>query len=683
VAQRLPFSDMAMKQRKGPLALLGTTLVHHPARIPETFIVLLLPVMLGWVGWHAGGDVETGTGMLGAAFFSFFVAALWALWWPLKGQGVELSKGVLWTLPLILYLGLHSFVFASAPWRAVPLFGAVFMAWLAYAVVAHMARQRALLYLLVGLTLAVVFGLGIFLFAFDPPQIGTEDLDGAIVEVDPSTVQFGVFQLAPPMLFGWLLTLPFAMVAVALPRFPGYLRIALGGYLLFGVHQLGIVGNLAGYLTFALILLALPFFLRPRWRARVRVYGVTVGLLALVAAVSYLAVGMREKAEAARDLQPALVETTRWSAALAGSRFATITGIGLGALPLLVEGASVAPAGDDPAGTRQTTLQWLAETGLLGLVLSLLAVWGVGGRLFLAWLREPFYPRDREAEFRHARGPGEDKPVAHRSRRRRHHRLKRSTTRKVFLGGLVLGLVACLFFAQFESSWQVGFPLLLLGIWAGVGERFLVEGGGTVRLAKRRGALRFLLAGVSCLLAGLCLLFLDRYQANIEVASARQLLKPYIENENLAFESPPGVYEARQAARFALRAEPDHAEAWALLAQTHLLEEAIARVPLEEAGMAAREAAARAVNLYPKSGFFRLLRAQGMAMAGSNPEAVEATFSEAAAAAPRNMDILYEWARYRSFNLDDAAGARELLDRLLAIDPEYEEARRLRRRLEL
>lgn len=678
---------MVMKHRKGILARFGDNLVHHPSRIPEALVAIGVPLLLWLVGHHSGGDFERDSGMELAVPWCFCLTGIWAIWWVLKGQALEISKGALWTAPFILYLTFHTQLLASAPWRAAPTAGMLFLAWLVYLLVAHTIRQRSLLYLMTGLTLGVNFLIGLEVLGFSLSRFVFELFNSAQsvewsrpVEVAP----FGVFETAPSMIFGWFLTIPFAAIGMGLPRLAGYLRIALGGYLLFGFYQIGVAGNDAGYVILLGFGILLPLFLRPHWNQRWRIYGLIV-VIGMISSILYLlGSGLHDRIDSARSMQPPLVESARWSASLDVWREVPLIGVGVGTLSLALENVPFSASEDDAAGSRQSTLQLFAELGWVGVGLALLALWGTFGRLFQAWRREPFFPKDKEAEFRNSSGPGEGKNApAPARRRRREHRLKDSTTRKIFLGGVVLGLLVCLLFIQFESSWQTGMPWILVAIWAGLGERFLFEERDCVSLAGRKSPLRFGFAAVALVFCAVSLRILDHFRAETDVWEAQRALEPFAENPDLAFEQPAGVLAARRSTDHALELIPRHADAWALRARTFLYEESIARIPLEEVGALVAEAAEEAVRIYPKSGYFQFLRAEGWALSNREPEVVDSAFHEAAQMAPANLEILFAWAHYRYRDRNDKAGAHELIDRILNRDPSHRKALELKRRLDL
>jgi hypothetical protein len=674
---------MAMKSRKDPLALLGQTLLHHPARLVELVIALWVPLTLFLVGQASGGDLERGEGLVGATLATFVLAGLGAIWWVLQGQAVELAKGPLWALPFLLFAGVQAHFLSDAPWRSVPFFGLLWMAWLVYAVVAQVIRQRGHLYLLTGLSLGVVFLLGQNAVNVDLVDAGPDAVE-RLGEASGRGGLFGVFANASQLVWCWLLTLPLAAVMVGLPRFPGYIRIALGGYLLFGLYLTATAGNEAAVGALVASALLLPWFVRPRARGRWKVFALVASLVVLAVGLYLLSRGLQDRVELARATQPTGLETARWTSAVEIWQRAPVSGVGLDAFPLAAESLHREPSGDDRWGARQSFLQLLAEGGLVGFALGLLALAGTWGRWWRTWLREPFQARDAEAEFRHSRGAEESEATSRRSRRRpRSLRLKRSTTRKVFLGGIVLGGFTVILFAAFDSLWQAAMPLLLTAILAGVAERLCLEDAGGLRLGGASRGVGLAMAALALVAAAFSLRFVDPYLARREFREAVQELRPYANNQRSPFEDPAGIYAAGSGVERVLARGPRNAEAWALRARVSLFEELTAREPVEKVAAEATEAARRAVELYPERGYHHFLLAEGLALGGAETTAVEASFARAVELAPGDLRIRFAWALHRFRDAGDREGSRELLEEILARDPEHVAARELMRRLSL
>jgi len=292
------FDAMATSTRRDPLALLGQTLTQHPARLVELVIALWIPAMLWFAGRSDGASLETGEGLDTAVLMSFGLAGWWALWWALSGRRTPLAKGPLWVLPAIAFWGLQAWWLSPTEWRSVPAFGLLWMGWLVFAVISQSLRHRPFLNLMIGLTLAVVLVLGQDMVEVRPGLARTYDFDwmpSPLLRNEAGFGVFGVFGELPPLLWCWLLTLPFALVGMGLARFPGFLRIALGGYLCLGVFQIVASGHVPGLISLGVVALLCPLFLRPRWRGRLRVWGVVLGGVFLIAAVVIVSRGLRER----------------------------------------------------------------------------------------------------------------------------------------------------------------------------------------------------------------------------------------------------------------------------------------------------------------------------------------------------------------------------------------------------
>ncbi|MFP4282588.1 MAG: O-antigen ligase family protein, partial [Opitutales bacterium] len=597
---------MGTRKRTGLATKAIRTLVEHPSRIVETLLVLVLALLIDRLGMHAGGNLESAWGANWALLGTALVAGLFGIWWVLQGQAVELAKGPLWVLPLVLYAIVQEQWLAPAPWRAAPVASLLLMAWTVYFAVAQGVRQRVNQLLLVGLLFVILNHWGLEIQGV----LRGRSFEASLawwLEAGGRATLLGPFASAPLAVAAFLVTAAPAAVIAGLPRFPGYVRLAAAGYGLFAVFLVGLAGNLAGYAVLLLLAGVVPLCWRPRWSRRIRLLLINVGGLVLLAALSYLfSLGVRERVDAALALQPPLVESARWASALGATSDAPLTGVGPGAYVLVT-------AIEDHWGPRSLYLRVLAEGGVIGLLLLVLAMVGTVGRLWRAWAAEPFEPHDREAEFRHQSEVGSP---ARPARRRRSGGLKRTSSRKVLLGATALSLTALALYGLFESSWISLSTVFLVAVLAGLGERSLPEETAGIRLAGKGSPVRFGLAGGALGLAFGILQYQDTWYAQQEAFVARRELHPYQISPQLAFENPTGLQESRQAAERSLRWEPGHGDALLLLTQAALLEEVAARLPPEEIAERALELARQTVEIYPGRGSSWYYLAEAQALAG-------------------------------------------------------------------
>lgn len=691
---------MGTKRKQSPLKAFIQTVFEDPARLLEWTLFGLIVFLLLRVGYAFGGSFEFGFGLAAAVPLVYAIVFVFALWGFATRSSLRVPVGPLFALPFVLWTQIQSQLFSNGEWISEGTASALLMAWIVYLVVTTALRRRVFLYsLLLSLVGVVVFlgafSLGVFRWYALTPEINSWLLGQSRSVVAP-------FGHPTAGAFAYLIAVPLGLVVAILPRFPGFVRMGAGSIAVISIGFASLGGTITGLVAIVFIVIFVPFFLTTDIGLRLRLVAAGLALLLCFQGIFFLGFyPVRTAIERQLEEQSSLVETTRWAASFQTFLENPIVGSGLGTGAIEAERSLQTPNGTDAWGVRNTPLEILTETGLIGAILALVGLGGTLGRLFLCWKREPFYSVDKEAAYRNSSGPGEGQIRRSRSRSKSKFKLKsifrfksklksgkklskRTSTKKVLLGGIVASLCFGLVYSVFESAWSSLLSWLLLAILMGIAERFSEE---KVRRpsSHSRGVKmgRFAIGLGCCVLAFLTIGSLGVHNARADVFRADVSLQEYRDKPFLAFENPGRVGEIRRLLGYALSWQPGNADALALKAESFLMEEFIARMPLEEAGEMALQYSQDALELYPENGYFIYLEASAKALVGAPEGEVEDGYRRASELMPTSERVLVAWANYRIRDLRKPGSARELVDRVLELDPSNPKALELLDRINL
>jgi len=548
-------------------------------------------LMIIWVLWlalkGAGGFLEYSQPMIGISYAMLVLTGVHALVILFRRESLGFGYEFLLPLPFLLLALLHYLFLSPAPWAAALGLCGLVQAYALYLVAFNSIKGRqSSQWLLFSCEIVVIFAVlaGFRQFYMNA---GGMMLPGRVRYPEYAEGMAGYLQdpqtLASLILLIWPLTVMIAWMR----RFPVPVRI-LNGFcsVIFPIGLL-LSANRLGLLVFAFQFLALPMFLtRENWLRR-RFWGYGLAVLALSLGVFWYGTqGLRERIQYQMGGSSGFFSETSFQTGWNMFLDAPLFGQGFGSYGLLWDRFNSSWAPEHSVYSGSTILDLLAEFGVVGLILVMVPFLVILPRALRSWRSLPHISYDQDIIRRlKYLSPRQ------RSRNKLARAQSRTSSSKIILGGLLLGMVG-LVLSQL-ADYSLKLPLHLF-IMCSLFACFAIVGMGYKRDHISSGKSRLLGMVPLGLSLSCCLFGVSRFEAQHLYYTANEQLQGLNDTPERIFDNPGVLIDVEERFTKAVDLNPGHAEAWNGLAQSrlaHLLAEqespedisARAEKPLHEA----------------------------------------------------------------------------------------------------
>ncbi len=562
-------------------------------------------------------------------------------------------------LPFIVWLVLGNLLWNSVSWRGWQSLIYVLEGFLFFWVFVNNVRTRAhLAFIITALfTMSLVAALnGLYQFFHNPASIvGT--LGGVTITLSELYHGQATGTFADPNSFAVyvLILLPVAIIATVVRRFPYLLRA------LFGYISIMLLACIIFTQVLWAIFTCIPVFSLIAWlcfeRSKVRIY------FALISSTLFLGLAsafINLTPSFAHNIESSLVESiegTRlevWVESLRIAASSPFSGKGAGSFSSELEQSSRLSTVNYWQTPHSDVIQFILEHGLIGVICLALPLWWIISRAYLRFKQES---------------------VGHRLKSRRG---KWMPMNRMFLS-MALSSVCILFFCCIISKVFVLPAFLLIGALA-VG--ILVKLSFTRTLIMPQGhrvpyfcILVGLFSGISFAVTGRAVLAAQAHEA-IAAERLNQIVtkRVHISGDVALLDSIFSEFN------WATMLCPGHVDAWVGLSVTQSLKVYQRPEEASQIGLIAKEYALNATTL--SQDYWRGWAQLGVAYALCGDYFyAENAFEKALELAPNNSNTNYQWGSFLSHFPERRAEAISAVQRSLEINPENQEARRLRQKL--
>ncbi len=666
---------MASNPNKGPIYNLLWHISHSPLKILEFAQYLLLVWVLLQALAGSGGFLPYGSFMAGISKSLLWLAGLHALVLVFRKERPTLEWEMVLPLPFIAYAWLHYQFLSPTPWLAARYLVVLVQAYLLFLIVFNSIHGRkvpkAMVYccqLVMGVALLAAF-LQFYLFPIWSPvegRIRNPDYAGGAAGFLQDPVNLGALLLP-------FLPLMFMLVAKHYRTSPVWMLQAILALatvigLLLCSHFYGIIGML-------ILLLAMPLYVTGYRFSRRRIWKwLLIGIPVFLLLVWFGTGDLRERLLHYVALPSDLLGSASLQVARAEIMEHPVLGQGLGSfasawerhVPAGIEGSSLYP-------TSTYAALW-AEMGLVGLLLAAVPLLFFFIKAFRAWRGIPFLRMDPDIARR-----VRDLPPDHPVRRQAERRAGTTPTRKVFLGGLLFGLGALLFYEIWDYAFQLPVTLFLFGALAACLAAFL-------RGQSRKSEQRWywlVPALLPVLLASWSVSFgLPRFHAAHLVFVNQERLDYLLEDPGRIFADPGSISLLAGELDLATRLDPDNGEAWEALGSARLAALHASLVSGEAVARDALPALEQGLRKAPFSWVLQYNLARAEALNRGDFQRIRSYAEAAIRLAPQRPEAPAFLGSMLLLEDSRSAEGRELLKRAVALDPGYTPATRTLERLQ-
>lgn len=644
-------------------------ILQSPAKVVELVFFLLLTTTLAYGFVNFAGFLPYAPKHALFSLLMIGVAAVQGLLVYFRKDSIRFQLASLLPIPFLGYLFVHSFWISPVPW-VTELYVMVFLqAYGFYVIVLNALNRgsgRMQMLIIVYIAYFLMVLVACFQFYLFP-------------DWSPLAQRLRAEQFAHGAA-GWfsdpqnlgalvLVLLPSAYLILLMRRFAGPVRIFCGFISFFGFVLYFLSSHLFGLLILMTLILVVPFFATGERYARMRMLRWQFLFILIFLPLFWFGTdALRERMEYYLTYQADTLSQTSRGVAYSAFLGAPVFGNGLGSFSSFWDSMTPGVVGGESLYAVSAYAGWLAELGIVGLILLLLpAVW-IWGNAYRKWRNTAFIKVDPDVESRLRK-------LSPRRRARERARLSKGRVpgTKVVLGGLLLGLAAMslyivvdysihlpavMFFLAFIFATLVNFSSP--GVKLHVGERY-----------------RFTMAMLPLILFTWAYGFGVRsIEAQWRVTEAGERLAMLESQSGRIFHDPALVYEAEFLLEQALELSPENGEAWLLLGQTRFLRLSMEIYDVVDIANLALSDLLIAKELFPQDWRVHFNLSRALALRGDPIGEILPHLERARQMAPFRAEPLAFLTALQSLQPhSDRQQLQINMNQAIALDPDYEPAR--------